>query len=238
MSNNDDCAVCELYGIIDLCEYCGRKLCCDCLPDHQNKSCSVLGSVSASCKCALHDNIISGYCSECFEITCPECKDHSRHVILPVKMFQNNIKRDLGAVKDDLDLLCGKLNSYDEMCASKINELNLIKQQIENEGNRLNCHILRTKQSLISIVDGKIDQLQDYCQEMETLLTTANTCFRNLESSNVWTFLKSWLKMKHAKKEFENMDPGQCLLQKLKFHPGVEDAFAVSILFGKLIADM
>ncbi|XP_071126093.1 uncharacterized protein [Mytilus edulis] len=238
MSNIDDCVVCELYRIVDLCEYCGRKLCCDCLPDHQNKSCSVLGSVSDSCKCALHDIIISGYCSECSEITCIECENHSKHITLPVKVFQNNIKRDLLTIKDDLDVLCGQFNSYDEMCSSKINALNLIKQQIENEGNKLTYHILRTKQSLVSIVDGKIDQLQDNCQERETLLTTANTCFRNLESSNVWTFLKSWLKIKHAKKEFEIMEPGPCLLQKLQFRPGVGNSFDVSNLFGKLIADI
>ncbi|XP_052077955.1 uncharacterized protein LOC127715873 [Mytilus californianus] len=238
MSNNDDCVVCELYGIIDLCEYCGRKLCCDCLPDHQNKSCSVLGSVSASCKCTLHDIIVSGYCSECSEITCIQCKKHSKHVILPVKVFHNNIKRDLRAVRDDLDLLCGQLNSYDEMCASKIKELSLIKQQIENEGSKLTYHILRKKQSLVSIIDGKIDQLQDNCQEMEILLTTANACFSNLENSNVWTFLKSWLKIKHTKEEFESMEPGPYLLQKLKFRPGVEDSFDVSNLFGKLIVDI
>ncbi|CAC5399098.1 unnamed protein product [Mytilus coruscus] len=238
MSNNDTCVVCELYGIIYLCEYCGRKLCSACLPYHQNESCSDLGSVSASCNCALHDIIVSGYCNECSELTCVECNHHTKHEIHPVKVVHNNIKRDLRAVKDDFDLLCSKLNSYDEICASKIKELSLIKQQIEYEGNKWTYHILRKKQSLVSIVDGKIGQLQDNCQELELLLTTAKACYSNLENSNVWTFLKSWLKIKHTKEEFESMEPCPYLLQKLKFRPGVEDSFDVSNLFGNLIVDI
>ena len=238
MSNNDTCAVCELYGVVYLCEYCGLKLCGACLPDHQKKLCSDIGFSSANCNCALHDVIVSGYCNECSELTCVECEDHSKHVILPVKVVHNNIKRDLHLVKDDFDLLCGKLNSYDELCMSKIKELSLIKQQIEYEGNKWMYHILRKKQFLVSIVDGKIDQLQDNCQELELLLTTAKACFSNLENSNVWTFLKSWLKIKDTKEEFESMEPGPYLLQKLKFRPGVEDSFDVSSLFGNLIVDM
>ncbi|XP_063423564.1 uncharacterized protein LOC134707587 [Mytilus trossulus] len=238
MSNNDTCAVCELYSVIYICEYCGLKLCGACLPDHQKKSCTDIGFTSANCNCASHDIIVSGYCSECSELTCVECKDHSKHVILPVKVVHNNIKRDLHHVKEDFDLLCGKLNSYDKLCTSKIKELSLIKQQIEYEGNKWMYHILRKKQFLVSIVDGKIDQLQENCQELELLQTTAKACFSNLENSNVWTFLKSWLKIKDTKEEFESMEPGPYLLQKLKFRPGVEDSFDVSSLFGNLIVDI
>ncbi|VDI03908.1 Hypothetical predicted protein [Mytilus galloprovincialis] len=238
MSNNDTCALCELYGVVYLCEYCGLKLCGACLPDHQNKSCSDIWFASSSCNCALHDIIVSGYCSECSELTCVECEDHSKHVILPVKVVHNNIKRDLHLVKDDFDIICGKLNSYDKLCTSKMKELSLIKQQIEYEGNKWMYHILRKKQYLVSIVEGKIDQLQDNCQELELLLTTAKACFSNLENSDVWTFLKSWLKIKNTKEEFESMEPCSYLLQKLKFRPGVEDSFDVSSLFGNLTVDI
>ncbi|VDI68012.1 Hypothetical predicted protein [Mytilus galloprovincialis] len=242
----DICDICHQKRSIKQCENCTSKLCKTCIIIHQKqKPCLTLKSRSNNEYkyenipwCSRHKKIISGYCTNCCTVVCKVCITEENHSVIGQYQTVQNIKGELQSMAKDLDIKTKELEQYTKLCNEREVKLNSVRTEIEIEKDKWTDQIQIIKQSLISIIEDEMKEIQFSYQEKHSLLTKAKSCLALIpyEKTSLRA-ISTWLQLRGAIDEFDQISHRLLMSPMVVFHAGYKNTVDLSKQFGFLAVD-